>query len=161
MNWWDRSGTPCNQMTVPPPAQKRDAGGPDQAAPFLPRAAATWASPGAARARVPGSSPQPVLALQPCGWMGVLWAPSLCCAPHDREGEHTQGPPTRSWEEGPSQRLRREGSGRVGGPPAPLEPQHQGAWTPGPSSQASLPGPWLQTNTGHCPGSSSRNRAKG
>lgn len=42
------------------------------------------------------------------------------------------------------------GSNQVGwGPPGQPEPQHQGAWTPGPGSRASLPGPWLQTNTGH------------
>ena len=100
MNWGDRSGTPCNQMTVLSPRQKMEARGPDQTAPFPPRAAAAWASPEAARSGVPGSSPQPVLGLRPCGWMGVLGAPSLCCAPQDRGEEHTQAPPTRPWEEG-------------------------------------------------------------
>ena len=40
MSWEDRPGTPCNEMTVLPPAQKREARGPGQAAPFPPRVAA-------------------------------------------------------------------------------------------------------------------------
>lgn len=149
MNWGDRSGTPCNQMTVLSPRQKMEAGGPDQTAPFPPRAAAAWASPGAARAGVPGSSPQPVLGLWPCGWMGMLGAPSLCCAPQDRGEEHTQAPPTGPWEEGPSQQPRREGSGRMGGPQYSQNPSTKGprpsALAHEPPSQA--PGSKLTQNT--------------
>ena len=61
-SWDKRPGTPCNEMTVLPPARKREAAGPGQATPFSPRVTAMWASLGASRAGVLGSSPQPVLA---------------------------------------------------------------------------------------------------
>lgn len=40
MSWEDRPGTPCSEMTVLPPARKREARGPGQAAPFPPRVTA-------------------------------------------------------------------------------------------------------------------------